>query len=428
MHLAARVLAAGADFRLVGMAASAICVEQAGGGGVRHAHRLWQEPDEPRRGPCPAGSTGCVWRWCATRCRTATCTTCACSGSARWPTSMPATPPSRSAKSTSCPCARALRCTRASTTATSSPWPSTTPTWCCGTAATTTCRSTCPNLMIVVADALRPGHETAFHPSEANVLLADVLVVNKVDSASRGRRGDRHRRVAGAEPRRDDAARVRPATLDAGSVDRGHARAGGGGRAHHHPRRHAVRRRHRGGSSRRGGTAGGSAAVRRGFAAAVCTRSTRTSAQCCRRWATATCNSPISPPPSPPHRATWWCRARRSTSPRRWGRTTWAGARSDTSPTTSTTARSASWPRCSRRGSSAGSQRSALESLSVTLVPRSPASTAAASTSEPMAANPPVRSTNRQAASTFGPIEPAGNAERAQRVAAWPRRIGSDPG
>lgn len=40
-----------------------------------------------------------------------------------------------------------------------------------------------PDLMIVVADALRPGHESAYHPGEANVLLADVLVVNKVDTA-----------------------------------------------------------------------------------------------------------------------------------------------------------------------------------------------------------------------------------------------------
>jgi predicted GTPase len=40
-----------------------------------------------------------------------------------------------------------------------------------------------PDLMFVVADALRPGHEMAFHPGEANVLLADVLVVNKVDTA-----------------------------------------------------------------------------------------------------------------------------------------------------------------------------------------------------------------------------------------------------
>jgi predicted GTPase len=40
-----------------------------------------------------------------------------------------------------------------------------------------------PDVMIVVADALRPGHELAFHPGEVNVRLADVVVVNKVDSA-----------------------------------------------------------------------------------------------------------------------------------------------------------------------------------------------------------------------------------------------------
>lgn len=40
-----------------------------------------------------------------------------------------------------------------------------------------------PDLMITVADALRPGHERTHHPGEVNVLLADVLIVNKVDSA-----------------------------------------------------------------------------------------------------------------------------------------------------------------------------------------------------------------------------------------------------
>jgi predicted GTPase len=40
-----------------------------------------------------------------------------------------------------------------------------------------------PDLMIVVADPLRPGHELAYHPGEASLRLADVVVVNKVDSA-----------------------------------------------------------------------------------------------------------------------------------------------------------------------------------------------------------------------------------------------------
>ncbi|HEY6057463.1 MAG TPA: cyclic 2,3-diphosphoglycerate synthase [Candidatus Limnocylindrales bacterium] len=41
-----------------------------------------------------------------------------------------------------------------------------------------------PNLHIVVADPLRPGHELAYHPGEANLRAADVVVINKVDSAT----------------------------------------------------------------------------------------------------------------------------------------------------------------------------------------------------------------------------------------------------
>lgn len=37
---------------------------------------------------------------------------------------------------------------------------------------------------IVVADPLRAGHETLYHPSEVNVRLADTIVINKVNVAS----------------------------------------------------------------------------------------------------------------------------------------------------------------------------------------------------------------------------------------------------
>jgi predicted GTPase len=40
-----------------------------------------------------------------------------------------------------------------------------------------------PDLSIVVADPLRPGHELAYHPGETNVRMADVVVINKIDSA-----------------------------------------------------------------------------------------------------------------------------------------------------------------------------------------------------------------------------------------------------
>ena len=39
------------------------------------------------------------------------------------------------------------------------------------------------DLHIVVADPHRPGHETSYHPGEANVYAADVFVINKVDTA-----------------------------------------------------------------------------------------------------------------------------------------------------------------------------------------------------------------------------------------------------
>lgn len=41
-----------------------------------------------------------------------------------------------------------------------------------------------PDLHIVMADPLRAGDETSYHPSEVNVRLADLIVVNKCDSAT----------------------------------------------------------------------------------------------------------------------------------------------------------------------------------------------------------------------------------------------------
>ncbi len=39
------------------------------------------------------------------------------------------------------------------------------------------------DLKIVVVDPHRPGHEVAYHPGEANIYTADVVVINKIDSA-----------------------------------------------------------------------------------------------------------------------------------------------------------------------------------------------------------------------------------------------------
>jgi predicted GTPase len=41
-----------------------------------------------------------------------------------------------------------------------------------------------PDLAITVADPHRPGHELNYYPGEANLRLADIVVINKIDSAS----------------------------------------------------------------------------------------------------------------------------------------------------------------------------------------------------------------------------------------------------
>lgn len=40
-----------------------------------------------------------------------------------------------------------------------------------------------PNLHIVVTDPHRAGHELAYHPGEANLRLADAVIINKIDTA-----------------------------------------------------------------------------------------------------------------------------------------------------------------------------------------------------------------------------------------------------
>jgi len=40
-----------------------------------------------------------------------------------------------------------------------------------------------PDLLITVADALRPGHEVQYYPGESNLRMADIVVINKVASA-----------------------------------------------------------------------------------------------------------------------------------------------------------------------------------------------------------------------------------------------------
>jgi predicted GTPase len=43
-----------------------------------------------------------------------------------------------------------------------------------------------PDVHVVVFDPHRVGHETTYHPGETNMLMADIAVINKVDSADPG--------------------------------------------------------------------------------------------------------------------------------------------------------------------------------------------------------------------------------------------------
>ena len=60
-----------------------------------------------------------------------------------------------------------------------------------------------PDLHIVVADPHRPGHELAYHPGEANLRMADVVVINKIDTAD----------LDGVTAVRDNIRRVNPDAL-----------------------------------------------------------------------------------------------------------------------------------------------------------------------------------------------------------------------
>jgi predicted GTPase len=53
----------------------------------------------------------------------------------------------------------------------------------CGTGGTTTRPFYAPDAHIVLFDPHRPGHELLYYPGETNMLMADIAIINKVDTA-----------------------------------------------------------------------------------------------------------------------------------------------------------------------------------------------------------------------------------------------------
>ena len=73
-----------------------------------------------------------------------------------------------------------------------------------------------PDLTIVVVDPLRAGDELAFHPGEANLRMADVVVVNKLESAEFGQLEQVLANVRLVNPRAQVVLARSPVTLDDG--------------------------------------------------------------------------------------------------------------------------------------------------------------------------------------------------------------------
>lgn len=71
-----------------------------------------------------------------------------------------------------------------------------------------------PDLHIVVADPHRPGHEVTYHPGETNLRMADVVVINKVDTAEAANVATVRRNVERLNPNAIVIEAASPITVD----------------------------------------------------------------------------------------------------------------------------------------------------------------------------------------------------------------------
>jgi predicted GTPase len=80
-----------------------------------------------------------------------------------------------------------------------------------------------PDLLIVVVDPLRPQDALLYHPGEANLRMADVVLVNKVDSAETGQIERALADVAAVNPDAGVLKAESPVTLEEGPSLKGRA-------------------------------------------------------------------------------------------------------------------------------------------------------------------------------------------------------------
>jgi predicted GTPase len=73
-----------------------------------------------------------------------------------------------------------------------------------------------PDVHITVVDPLRAGHELRYHPGETNFRMADVLVINKVHSASPEQLAEVMENIAAANPKATVVQTASPVRLEPG--------------------------------------------------------------------------------------------------------------------------------------------------------------------------------------------------------------------
>jgi predicted GTPase len=78
-----------------------------------------------------------------------------------------------------------------------------------------------PDIYITIVDPHRAGHELTYYPGETNVRLADVIIINKVDTASPESVAQVRSNVQQANPRAAIHEAASPLTVDEPSVLRG---------------------------------------------------------------------------------------------------------------------------------------------------------------------------------------------------------------
>jgi predicted GTPase len=78
-----------------------------------------------------------------------------------------------------------------------------------------------PDLQIVVVDPHRPGHELTYHPGETNLRLADVVVINKIDTADAEGVSEVRRNVRATAPKAIVVDAASPITVEDPAAIRG---------------------------------------------------------------------------------------------------------------------------------------------------------------------------------------------------------------